>query len=76
MTSLDELVKDINLQQELIIPPGKWIHQWGVGVKNSKVLYNLILKTKPEVIIETGTFEGQGTTVIAQAAHENNNNVF
>jgi cephalosporin hydroxylase len=74
MTSLKELVKNIDLNQELLIPKGKWIHQWGVGIENSKVLYNLILKTKPEVIIETGTFEGQGTTVIAQAAHENNNN--
>lgn len=74
MASLNELVKEIDLKQELNIPPGKWIHKWGVGVENSKVLYNLIRKTKPEVIIETGTFEGQGTTVIAQAAHENNNN--
>jgi cephalosporin hydroxylase len=74
MASLNELVKEIDLKQELIIPTGKWIHKWGVGTENSKVLYNLIRKTKPEVIIETGTFEGQGTTVIAQAAHENNNN--
>ena len=74
MTSIKERLQNINFNQELIIPKGKWIHKWGVGKENSKVLYNLILKTKPEVIIETGTFESQGTTVIAQAANENNNN--
>lgn len=74
MESLEDLFNNLNLNQNLELPKSQWIHKWGVGEENAKVLYSLIKKNKPEVIIETGTFEGQGTTVIAKAAHENNNN--
>ncbi len=55
------------------IPESQWIHKWGIDKENAEQLYQMILDSKPEVIIETGTFEGQGTYVLAQAAHHNNN---
>ena len=55
------------------IPKNGLIHKWGIDEHGAKMLFNLIINKKPKVIIETGTFEGQGTYVLAQAAHLNNN---
>mgnify|MGYP000710307368 CR=1 FL=1 len=54
-------------------PKSKWIHNWGIDASNAKFLDAYIKELKPEVIVETGTFEGQGTYVMAQAANANNN---
>ena len=56
------------------IPSSKWTRNWGMDVQNSGIIYELIRSQKPEVIVETGTFEGQATYVMAKAAHDNNNN--
>jgi len=56
------------------LPRHEWIHKWGIDEYGARMLYGLVIDKKPEVIIETGTFEGQGTYVLAQAAHINNNN--
>lgn len=64
------LKKKVNLK----IPSSKWIHKWGIDDINAQFIYNMIINSKPQIIIETGTFEGQGTYVLAQAAHQNNNN--
>jgi cephalosporin hydroxylase len=66
----DILKKQVNLE----IPENKWIHKWGIDNINAQFIYNMIINSKPKIIIETGTFEGQGTYVLAQAAHQNNNN--
>jgi len=66
----DILKKKVDLK----IPSSKWIHKWGIDDINAQFIYNMIINLKPEIIIETGTFEGQGTYVLAQAAHINNNN--
>ena len=55
-------------------PPSRWTHNWGMDAQNSGIVYELIRSQKPEVIVETGTFEGQATYVMAKAAHDNNNN--
>lgn len=55
------------------IPKNGWIHKWGIDEHGAGTIFNLIINKKPKVIIETGTFEGQGTYVLAQAAHLNNN---
>jgi len=55
-------------------PQSKWLHNWGIDQLNANFLDKFIKKIKPQVIIETGTFEGQATYVMAQAANENNNN--
>ena len=54
-------------------PKSEWIHNWGINQENANYLYEQIIKTKPKVIIETGTFEGQGTYILAKACHDNNN---
>lgn len=72
--NLNEFNKKTKTNLNLNIPKGNWKHQWGIDSKNGSYIYNLIIEKKPEIIIETGTFEGQGTYVLAKAAHENNNN--
>lgn len=69
MSSL--LADDTNINIE--IPKSSWIHKWGIDEHGARLLLSLVINRKPEVIIETGTFEGQGTYVLAQAAHLNNN---
>jgi len=61
------------LDNQIKIPDSGWIHKWGIDEYGARILFNLVINKKPEVIIETGTFEGQGTYVLAQAAHLNNN---
>ena len=58
----------------LDFPKSRWINNWGIEKSNAESLHNLIIKNKPKVILETGTFEAQATYVMAQAAHKNNNN--
>ena len=55
-------------------PKSEWINNWGINHYNADSLYKHILKTKPYIILETGTFEAQATYVMAKAANENNNN--
>lgn len=55
-------------------PESKWIYKWGIDQNNANDLYQHILNTKPTIIIETGTFEGQATYVMAKACNELNNN--
>ena len=54
-------------------PKSKWIHNWGIDQSNANDLHNLISHQKPQIIVETGTFEGQATYVMAQAANLNQN---
>ena len=55
-------------------PKSKWISNWGIQQNNANSLYKHILQTKPNIILETGTFEAQATYVMAKAANVNNNN--
>ncbi len=48
----------------------KWIHNWTSNQDNASVMFEAIKLMKPRVIIETGTFEGHGTFLIAKALHE------
>lgn len=57
----------------LDLPQRKWEYDWGSHSINLVMLYNAIRIFKPKILVETGTFEGQGTYVMARAAHENNN---
>lgn len=71
---LVEFNKKQHPQNNLNFPKGKWHHTWGIDNTNGNFIYDLIIEKKPEIIIETGTFEAQGTYVLAKAAHQNNNN--
>lgn len=55
-------------------PSSKWIQDWGIDSSNAHTLDKFIKENKPKIILETGTFEGQATYVMAQAANDNNNN--
>lgn len=59
---------------KLDIPPSRWKHAWSTHELSAKRLYNAIRWQKPEIIVETGTFEGLGTHVMAMAARDNGNN--
>ena len=60
--------------ENITFPNNKWIHKWGIDQLNANFIYEVIRQHKPKILIETGTFEAQGTYVIAKAMNENNNN--
>ena len=55
-------------------PKSKWDYNWGIDERNALFLDRFVKNNKPKLILETGTFEGQATYVMAQAANQNNNN--
>jgi hypothetical protein len=57
----------------VFFPKSKWINNWGIEQSNANFLDKFVTKNKPKIILETGTFEGQATYVMAQAADKNNN---
>ena len=65
-------ISDFSLQLDL--PPSRWKHSWSTHELSAKRLYNAIRLFKPQVIVETGTFEGLGTYTMAMAAQANANN--
>ena len=74
MTTLKEAwpaICDFSVQLEL--PPSRWKYDWSTHELSAKRLYNGIRWRRPEIIVETGTFEGLGTFTMAMAAQENNN---
>jgi predicted O-methyltransferase YrrM len=74
MTTLKEAwpaICDFSVQLEL--PPSRWKYAWSTHELSAKRLYNGIRWRRPEIIVETGTFEGLGTFTMAMAAQENNN---
>jgi predicted O-methyltransferase YrrM len=54
-------------------PKSKWDYNWGIDEKNALFLDTFVKNNKPKIILETGTFEGQATYVMAQSANQNNN---
>lgn len=65
-------ISDFTIQLKL--PPSRWKHSWSTHELSAKRLYNAIRLFKPQVIVETGTFEGLGTYTMAMAAQANANN--
>ena len=55
----------------LTIPPSRWKMPWSTHERSAKRLYNAIRLQRPRRILETGTFEGLGTWIMAKALHEN-----
>ena len=55
------------------IPKSRWFNNWGIDEENGKIIYDYIIKNKPQVILETGTFEAQATYVMANASSVNDN---
>lgn len=55
----------------LEIPPSRWKENWSTHALSAKRLYNAVRWRKPEIIVETGTFEGLGTYVMAKASQDN-----
>jgi predicted O-methyltransferase YrrM len=61
--------------ESIELPPARWrFRKWGSVRRDASRLYRLVRLLRPEVIIETGTFEAQGTYALAAAASANNNN--
>jgi cephalosporin hydroxylase len=57
----------------LDLPPSRWKYEWSTHRRSAQRLYNAIRLSKPQIIVETGTFEGLGTYTMAKAAAENDN---
>ncbi len=64
-------ISDFSAQLDL--PPSRWKHAWSTHELSAKRLHNAIRLARPQVIVETGTFEGLGTYTMAKAAQENGN---
>ena len=58
---------------KIFIPERKWEFNWGIDPVNAKVVYALGIELNPSVIVETGTFEGQGTYVLSNIANKSYN---
>jgi len=57
------------------LPPARWtFRKWGSRGWDASRMYRLVRLLRPGVIIETGTFEAQGTYALAAAASANQNN--
>ena len=50
----------------------KWIYDWSINEDNASIMFEAIKLIKPTIVIETGTFEGHGTLLIASAINELN----
>lgn len=48
----------------------KWVYDWTLDQSNASIMYHAIKRLRPKVALETGTFEGHGTYVIAKALNE------
>ena len=62
-----------NFSVQLELPPSRWKFAWSTHELSAKRLYNGIRWRRPQIIVETGTFEGLGTFTMAMAAQENDN---
>ena len=58
---------------KLDVPASRWKHAWSTHELSAKRLYNAVRWRRPQILVETGTFEGLGTWVMAKAASENGN---
>jgi cephalosporin hydroxylase len=57
------------------LPPARWsFRKWGSRGRDASRMYRLVRLLRPRIIIETGTFEAQGTYALAAAASANLNN--
>jgi hypothetical protein len=74
MSNLKEAWRDIcDFSVRLDLPPSRWKYAWSTHEMSAKRLHNAIRWRQPEIIVETGTFEGLGTFAIAKAAQANAN---
>ena len=56
---------------DLGVPPSRWREKWSTHDMSAKRLHNAIHIFRPRRILETGTFEGLGTWVMAKALASN-----
>jgi predicted O-methyltransferase YrrM len=74
MKNLREALSAIcDFSVRLELPPSRWKYAWSTHELSAKRLFNAIRWRQPQVIVETGTFEGLGTFTMAMAAQENGN---
>ena len=70
----DSFWRSLNRGESIEVPPPSWrFRKWGSVGQRASHLYRLVRLLRPEVIVETGTFEGQGTYALAAAASANDN---
>lgn len=72
-SGLYSLTRELDSNVELGVPAKRWIRDWSSDQKDLTLLYHATKILRPGFIVETGTFEGHGTYVMARAAHENAN---
>jgi cephalosporin hydroxylase len=74
MSNLKEAwTKICDFSVQLDLPPSRWKYAWSTHEMSAKRLHNAIRWRQPEIIVETGTFEGLGTFAMAKAAQANAN---
>jgi len=56
---------------DLGVPPSRWREKWSTHEMSAKRMHNAIRIFQPHRILETGTFEGLGTWVMAKALQAN-----
>lgn len=56
---------------DLGVPPSRWKEAWSTHALSARRLFNAIRIFRPRRILETGTFEGLGTWVMAKALAAN-----
>lgn len=60
-----------NFDGDLGVPPSRWKEAWSTHALSAKRLFNAIRIFRPRRVLETGTFEGLGTWVMAKALSSN-----
>jgi predicted O-methyltransferase YrrM len=72
-TILDQIIPEVAVPTPECPQPHLWMcyDQEATEVEVLKLLYALVLATKPRVIVETGSYRGAGTVWLARAAKHN-----
>jgi len=60
-----------NFAVDLGVPPSRWRESWSTHELSAKRIFNAMRIFRPRCILETGTFEGLGTWVMAKALAAN-----
>jgi len=70
----DRFWRSLEEGENIQLPPARWkFGKWGSASRDASRLFRLVELVRPKVIVETGTFEAQGTYALAAAASANDN---
>lgn len=73
--NISEIRKALKLSEQMILPilneNEAYPHGWNSGLMLRKLIFIIIILTKPSVVVETGTANGASTLAICQALKAN-----